>query len=231
MGNEKESDCVSFRDWLLSMYPAVVKKTSQFKGNNACDHYKAILMTISCGHLKNMSLGFKLRGEDRSGTYDIIKMFLHGSAGSAEVKVAYKPAEGFHDWFPVDLPSHFNSDTIGIGALDTANLTCAATWLKDWVSNDAWYFQGFKLKAQCNNTDTTVEIDKYASVNEWYQHMNNHWHWQQVKDDVVASFPLSPGYWKRTEDDGLGGEKTVLEERCWSNISSFLLCLKELNPV
>ncbi|POR35326.1 Heat-labile enterotoxin IIB, A chain [Tolypocladium paradoxum] len=150
--------------------------------------------TDACDSVRDLEFGFELTEEFGAGTYDRLAAILKGPSGKTEFEIADAPKAGFHpEWFPVDANA-FGSKTLDLKkGITKVELTAAGHY--SGPKNDQWMLQGFKLRGWCVESGYRVVVDKFASLNTWYQHKPTGIISDQLKPQTVATFEIARADW------------------------------------
>ncbi|RCI14612.1 hypothetical protein L249_7010 [Ophiocordyceps polyrhachis-furcata BCC 54312] len=157
----------------------------EFHNKKACDDAANKIRKLdSCERITGLEVGVTLSNDYWSGTSSEISLAFDGSQGPVRIPIADGPSRGFNTWKSFGLNDH------GISELkDVKNIRLETREKSSfpWFST-AWRLQDVELRGRCVETNDLVVMEKYKSLNQWFETPNKDiTTWQSVGNLAVTT--------------------------------------------
>ncbi|RDA95922.1 hypothetical protein CP533_5941 [Ophiocordyceps camponoti-saundersi (nom. inval.)] len=146
----------------------------EFYSKKDCDDAnKAIQKLDRCERIHHLEAGFDLSTDYWSGSNSEISLAFDGPDGLVRVPIADSPPRGFQTWKPFNITKSGISNVKDIKSLKLDTRERGSSWYNGWKLQDV------ELRARCVESNDSMSLNKYKSLNEWFPSVHNK-DWQDV---------------------------------------------------
>ncbi|PHH77576.1 putative enterotoxin [Ophiocordyceps camponoti-rufipedis] len=135
------------------------------------------LPRTACSRLRRIRFILDIADEHGAGTYDEISARVGISSSFIIADEPHTPSRGDSIQSELSLKEGFQSETVAVNEIDRISISARRV---NVFGADWWKIKGVRLVGQCSDSLTTIQLDKFASINQQVQSGSEWQTWTEV---------------------------------------------------